>query len=232
MPRVQKCITGKGLVNTLINKLPFEAHLPGYKYCGPGTKLEKRLARGDKPINLLDEACRDHDIAYLKNKDVTNRNLADKKLEFQAWDRVKAKDSSFGEKAAAYTVTNIMKAKRKIGMGCCKAKKGGKLVGAVRKRISRRKSKKVRKIKVPNQRGSAIPLIPIFAGLSALGSLASGAANIYKAVKDSKTGQTKKIGKGLYLNVRNGKGLYLDKSGLGVKKRRNIKKKKTNYYAT
>lgn len=27
---------GSGLVNKLIDKLPFELHLPGYNYCGPG----------------------------------------------------------------------------------------------------------------------------------------------------------------------------------------------------
>lgn len=32
---------GKGLVNQLINKLPVELHIPGYSFCGPGTKLKK-----------------------------------------------------------------------------------------------------------------------------------------------------------------------------------------------
>lgn len=57
---------GSGVVNSLINKLPFEAHIPGYQYCGPGTKLEKRLRRGDPGINALDRSCREHDIAYSK----------------------------------------------------------------------------------------------------------------------------------------------------------------------
>lgn len=35
----KKIVKGKGLVNSIINKLPFELHLPGYQYCGPGTKL-------------------------------------------------------------------------------------------------------------------------------------------------------------------------------------------------
>ena len=56
--------TGKGFLNTAINKLPFEVHVPGYQFCGPGTNLKKRLARGDKGINPLDSACRTHDIAY------------------------------------------------------------------------------------------------------------------------------------------------------------------------
>lgn len=79
----KKKLSGTGFVNTLINKLPFEAHIPTYKYCGPGTKLEKRLVRGDKPKNLLGEACRNHDISYLKNKDLINRHKADKILEQQ-----------------------------------------------------------------------------------------------------------------------------------------------------
>lgn len=54
--------TACGFVNTLINKLPVELHLPGYKYCGPRTKLQNELNRGDLGVNLLD-ACKIHDIA-------------------------------------------------------------------------------------------------------------------------------------------------------------------------
>ena len=46
-----KKIEGSGLLSdiagTVINKsidlLPVELHIPGYQYCGPGTKLSKRL---------------------------------------------------------------------------------------------------------------------------------------------------------------------------------------------
>lgn len=34
---------GSGLLNTLINKLPVELHIPTYNFCGPGTSLNKRL---------------------------------------------------------------------------------------------------------------------------------------------------------------------------------------------
>jgi hypothetical protein len=37
-----------------------ELKLPGYNYCGPFTKLDKRLARGYKPINKLDTGCQQH----------------------------------------------------------------------------------------------------------------------------------------------------------------------------
>lgn len=108
---------GRGIINSVIDKLPLELHLPGYQYCGPGTKLEKRLQRGDSGINPLDAACREHDIAYSQSKDVNERHKADKVLQERAWERVKARDSKFGEKAAAWAVTTTMKAKRKLGMG-------------------------------------------------------------------------------------------------------------------
>lgn len=114
---------GRGVVNSIISKLPFELHLPGYQYCGPGTKLQKRLARGDPGINELDVACKEHDIAYSNNKDTLERNRADTILAEKAWQRVKSKDASLGEKASALLVTNIMKAKAKFGMGVKPKKK-------------------------------------------------------------------------------------------------------------
>jgi hypothetical protein len=54
-----------GILNTLLNKLNNimpELHLPVYNYCGPFTKLDKRLARGDEPISKLDAGCKNHDI--------------------------------------------------------------------------------------------------------------------------------------------------------------------------
>ena len=63
--------------------------MPGYRFCGPGTKLEERLARSDRGINELDEACREHDIAYSKYKDNEPRGIADRVLAGKAWERVK-----------------------------------------------------------------------------------------------------------------------------------------------
>lgn len=117
---------GRGVINTLIDKLPFELHLPGYNYCGPGTKLDKRLQRGDKGINLLDEACKEHDIAYSLSSDIGNRHEADKKLEQVAVQRLKSKDASFGEKVAASTIAASMKVKTKLGMGVKRLNKGRK----------------------------------------------------------------------------------------------------------
>ena len=130
-------VYGSGLLNTLINNLPFEAHIPFYNFAGPGTKLKKRLERGDCGINPLDSACKEHDIAYAKNLDVKNRNLADKHLAGKAWERVLAKDSTLGEKLAAYTVANIMNIKTKFGMGLTEKKK-----------TNRRKTKSQKKTKI------------------------------------------------------------------------------------
>lgn len=110
-------VHGKGLVNKLINGLPFELHLPGHNFCGPGTRLKERLSKGQQGINPLDAACREHDIAYSKYKDITSRHKADKALEQRAWERVLAKDSSISEKGYSYLVSNAMKAKVKMGMG-------------------------------------------------------------------------------------------------------------------
>lgn len=114
--------SGCGILNKVINKLPFELHYPKYQYLGPGTHLHKRLARGDRGINKLDEAAKRHDIYYEQNKDTKSRHTADKILENEAWDRVKAKDAKLSEKLAAYITTNAMKVKRKLGMGMLSSK--------------------------------------------------------------------------------------------------------------
>ena len=57
-----------------------EYHLPGYNFCGPGTDLEIRLARGDKPINALDACCMVHDIVYSETNSIPKRIDADRKL--------------------------------------------------------------------------------------------------------------------------------------------------------
>ena len=149
---------GKGILNTIISNLPLELNVPGYAYCGPGTKLKERLARNDPGINKLDEHCKQHDIFYSKHPDTASRNKADMLLAEQAWQRVKSSDASMGERATAYAITNIMKAKAKLGMGLKPKNKNGQLSavkGSVRraslqrrihaKRAKKKKSKTKRK---------------------------------------------------------------------------------------
>lgn len=127
---------GRGLINTLINKLPIELHLPGYNYCGPGTKLKLRLQRGDRGINFLDEACKEHDIAYSTSNDLKNRQKADQRLYQRAVERFKSRDASVGEKIAATAVAGIMKGKTKLGMGIRGTRKSRR--GRKKRRHSRR----------------------------------------------------------------------------------------------
>ena len=230
------------------------------RFCGPGTKLKKRLARGDTGINPLDYACKEHDIAYSENQsDIKARNIADQVLADKAWQRVKSSDASFGERAAALAVTNIMKAKSKMGMGLKRnktlkrKKKGGrvafgKIVKATKKSMSKSKNaktviksalkvarkavkknggkskiNKLRVLPLPYKVGGVLPLIPIFAGLSAIGALAGGISGVAKAVNDvnnakkqleetkrhNKTMEQVALGKGLYLRTYKGNGLRL-----------------------
>lgn len=71
-----------------IEKNNKEYHIPGYHFCGPGTKVVTRLmseTNYGKPINELDQACMIHDIEYLKyaGNDLMLRK-ADKKLKDSA----------------------------------------------------------------------------------------------------------------------------------------------------
>lgn len=253
---------GCGLVNSLIDKLPFELHLPSYNFCGPGTKLKERLARGDRGVNLLDEACREHDIVYAnKNNNLSDRHIADKILTEKAWHRVKAKDSSIAEKLSSILVTNMMKAKTKFGMGCKskhsrarkqKLKMNKKLFkiaimearNAIRnpkskdpneiaisalqaaKKVTKNKRKSIsipRVIPLPKI-GGFLPLLPILAGLSAVGSLTGGAAGLVKAINASKVAkqqleENKRHNQAMEgVQIQKGKGLYLQpyKKGFGL----------------
>lgn len=114
---------GAGL-NEIINKLPFEAHIPGYNFCGPGTKLDKRLNADDtwkptsKPINQLDRGCYYHDLAYRDNmNDLAARHRADEKLQKVAKDVSNSKSAGFKERAAAKVVQIAMSGKRRFGLG-------------------------------------------------------------------------------------------------------------------
>lgn len=256
---------GLGLVDKLIDKLPVELHLPSYNYCGPGTKLSERLARGDKGVNGLDEMCKTHDIAYATHKDSAGRYTADKELASGALKRLFSKDASLGERAASLLVTSAMKTKMglskfggsifrpsirrrqrsgvkksnkkssfaalvrdaKNGMKKSKARSvSSAIMAALRSAKKFRKGKRIampRIIKVPKISGGILPLLPILAGLGAVGSLVGSTANVVRSVnairkageqleenKRHNRAMEMKIGSGLYLGMRkHGSGLYL-----------------------
>ena len=131
---------GSGILNNVIENLGrrgIELHYPGYNYLGPGTRLEEKLRNSVKPINPLDEAAKEHDIAYSRFQDLPNRHIADKILENRAWSRVTSRDASLGECAAAWLTTNAMKVKRKLGMGIKHRKR--KLGRGIRKGKSKKR---------------------------------------------------------------------------------------------
>lgn len=285
---------GGNILDKIINKLPLELHVPGYQFCGPGTKLEKRLKRGDKGINKLDSACKEHDIAYDKHKSGSERRKADRILGEEAFKRFKSSDSSLGEKAAALAVSGIMKAKSALGCGldrqqpvgtCSKIEKTArkqkksvkkestngtkasntketrdilkKAIDKANKKVYGKltpkdlsKSAKValksasnflkkqnrsaeflikntpRIIPVPKI-GGILPLVPFFAGLSALGSLVGGVSSVTRAAQLAQkakenlselTRHNKQMEAIALGKTQNGNGLYLKpyRTGLGL----------------
>lgn len=270
-------IVGRGLVNSVIDAVPFEMHFPGgYRYTGIGTKVQERMARGERGINDLDELCRLHDIAYCESKgDAALRSVADRKLADGSWRLYKQSDRPLGERVAAWLVTTAMNTKIKVGGTIAAAssrrrrhrrRSGTTVGGAGIRRLSRRQKlnkgnknkplgpvitlaklvkrardvvrgskvgrgrsgsrtgrskrgssnsasldsrqlrsvtaaalkavkamKKGRRVSFNRSRvlplprtGGMLPLLPIFAGLSAVGSLAGGAAGVAKAVNEAK----------------------------------------------
>lgn len=235
---------GGGLLNSVINNLPFELHLPGYNYCGPGTRLKERLLRGDRGVNALDEACMQHDIAYSNHSNLHERHKADLQLLDMAKQRVKSKNAGTGEKLASWLVKNVMKSKIKMGAGIKGFKSVVSKIRAKLKKFAPKTDKsaikfaylaakklipKSARVRLPRiipipKTGGILPLLPIFAGLSALGTLAGGAAGIAKAVNDYKSAnqnlkeshrhnkmmESIALGKGLYIKpYKKGSGLFL-----------------------
>lgn len=126
-------IVGRGLVNSVIDAVPFEMHFPGgYRYTGIGTKVRERMAQGERGINDLDELCRLHDIAYCESKgDAALRSVADRKLADGSWRLYKQSDRPLGERVAAWLVTTAMNTKIKVG---------GTIAGSSRRRRHHRRS--------------------------------------------------------------------------------------------
>ena len=89
----------------------------------------------------------------------------DKGIDFQKIVKF-AKDSMFKSSDAKKVISSALKAARK----------------AVKKSGGKSKVRKVRVLPNPQKVGGVLPLIPIFAGLSALGALTGSIAGVTKAV--------------------------------------------------
>ena len=79
--RTKRKQRGRGVdIQKLLSKTGIEYHVPGYQYLGPGTKLKKRLARGDPGKNRLDLIAKQHDIDYARAKNLQDKWRADAKM--------------------------------------------------------------------------------------------------------------------------------------------------------
>ena len=106
-----KLLSGKGLdIQKWLGKTGIEFHVPGYQYLGPGTKLKKRLARGDPGINRLDRIAKQHDIDYSRAKNLQDKWKADTKM-------IKAIDKLPGKKTMTERmIRKIMQVKKRLKM--------------------------------------------------------------------------------------------------------------------
>ena len=95
-------------IRKMISKVGVEFHPPGYQYLGPGTKLDKRLKRGDPGKNRLDRIAKQHDIDYSKARNIRDKWKADEKM-------VKAIDRLPGKKSVMERVARgIIKTKKRL----------------------------------------------------------------------------------------------------------------------
>lgn len=135
-------------MDSLIDLLPFQMHIPTYEFCGAGTSLEK-LENPCQPKNKLDEACLSHDLAYANNED---RRRADRILANKAFSRMFAAQAEPDERTAALMTAccmiskitfekcfdRITKTIRKIS----RQKKKGKIENKKKKKIVQKRVKK------------------------------------------------------------------------------------------
>jgi hypothetical protein len=138
---VKKDKYGTGLVNTMLKHLP-EMHLSlpndvksekvasgsfqntgKYSFCGPGTKVVKRINEGYKGVNSLDKACRQHDVAYSKFINTNDRNNADDVLAQQTTVIAVDENEPAYVRKDARLVTGIMGIKSRFGLGMLKKKR-------------------------------------------------------------------------------------------------------------
>ena len=87
-----------------------------YNYCGPGTRLEERLASNDPkirdPINDLDSICQRHDIAYSEAKSLKDKHKADDVM-LDEISKIPYMKRPWGTTAVQAMITG----KRKLGLG-------------------------------------------------------------------------------------------------------------------
>ena len=105
----------------MVNKLPFEMHLPGHNFTCPGTKLYKRLNPHETPkecsilINRVVIAAYHHDLCYSKHDDTKSGNeVCDKTMLNELGDIM---NPTLRERIVKSIVGKLIKAQINFGLG-------------------------------------------------------------------------------------------------------------------
>jgi len=93
-----------------------ELHIPGYQFCGPGTRVQERIGMGQRGINELDNACMHHDIAY-GSKEESVRRAADIDLRNHAYRIAFDPVHTHGlqERAFSFLTGSVIQIKNRVG---------------------------------------------------------------------------------------------------------------------
>ena len=113
--------TGGSFPNALVNKFPFEMHLPAHNFTGPGKNLYKRLnpdgtpKKWSIPINRVYNAAYHHDLCYWKPGDTnTGNDVCDKAMLVEL---IGIMNPTFWERIDKSIVEQLIKAKVNFGLG-------------------------------------------------------------------------------------------------------------------
>ena len=113
--------SGSGLFNKAVSNLPFELHLPGHNFTGPGTRLDRRLnpdltpKAWSKPINRVDSAAYHHDLCYAKHQDRKTRNEVCDRGMIRELDEIT--NPTLRERLERSLVRNLINTKAHFGLG-------------------------------------------------------------------------------------------------------------------
>ena len=112
-------------IHKAIGKLPIIPKrgfvLPNMNYCGAYNPLEKQLIYDkngnilryiQKPSGNTDAICAQHDVDYTLARNLKDKHIADKKM-IKAINELPYKDQQYG----TFLVKNIIRSKRKLGLG-------------------------------------------------------------------------------------------------------------------
>ena len=118
---IKRDATGGSFLNSLVNKLPFEMHLPGHNFIGPGTTLYKRLNSDGTPkewsipINRVDNAAYHPVLCYSKDDDTKTRYEVCDKTMLGELSRIA--NPTLRERIDKPIVGKLIKAKVNLGLG-------------------------------------------------------------------------------------------------------------------